>query len=83
MLNEFFDLNAWGQWFAALEREYVFLLALPFVVAVIGLWSWWRDKEDIDREYEASEARAAEGERRRRERRQGERRRGGELPRHG
>ena len=52
----------------------MFLLALPFVVAVVGLWSWWVDKEDIDREYEARAAQAAEGERRSRERRQGERR---------
>ena len=70
MANEFL------QWLATLEREYVFLLALPFVVAVIGVWSWWADKEDIDREYEARAARAAESERRGSERRRGERRRG-------
>jgi hypothetical protein len=68
MANEFI------QWLAGLEREYVFLLVLPFVVAVIGLWSWWADKEAIDREYEARAAQAEEGERRGRERRQGERR---------
>ena len=68
MANEFI------QWLAGLEREYVFLLALPFVVAVIGLWSWWVDKDEIDREYEARSAQAAEGERRSRERRRGERR---------
>jgi len=67
MANEFI------QWLAGLEREYVFLLALPFVVAVIGLWSWWVGKEDIDREYEARAAQAA-SERRSGERRQGERR---------
>lgn len=60
------------QWFTTLEREYVFLLTLPFIVAVIGLWAWWADKEDIDREYEARE-REAEVEAV--ERRQGERRR--------
>lgn len=64
MANEFL------QWLASLDREYVFLLALPFVVAAIGLWSWWVDQEDVDREYEVR----AEGERRRRERRRGERR---------
>jgi hypothetical protein len=70
MVNEFM------QWLAGLEREYVFLLALPFVVAVVGLWSWWSDQEEIDREYEARSAQATEGERRQRERRQGERRSG-------
>ena len=62
MANEFL------QWLATLEREYVFLLALPFVVAVIGLWSWWVDKEDIDREYEVRAEQAEQGERRLRER---------------
>lgn len=61
-------------WLANLDREFAFLLALPFVVAVIGLWSWWTDKEDIDREYEARAARADELERRRGERRRQERR---------
>ena len=68
MANEFI------QWLGGLEREFVFLLVLPFVVALIGLWSWWTDKEAIDREYEARAAQAAEGERRSHERRQGERR---------
>jgi hypothetical protein len=67
MANEFL------QWLAALEREFVFLLALPFVVAVVGLWSWWNDKEQVDREYEQSEQR----ERRTAERRKAERRQGG------
>jgi hypothetical protein len=65
------------QWLASLDREYIFLLALPFVVALIGLWSWWVDKEDIDREYEARATQAEAGERRKRERREGERRRDG------
>ena len=67
MLNEFLDLRAWAQWFASLDREFYFLLALPFVVAVVGLWSWWVDKEDIDREYEARAAQADERERKDRE----------------
>jgi len=71
MANEFL------QWLASLEREYIFLLALPFVVAVIGVWSWWADKEEIDREYEARAEQAAAGERRQRERRQADRRREG------
>ena len=69
--------NEFMQWLASLEREYIFLLALPFVVAVIGVWSWWADKEEIDREYEARAEQAAAGERRQRERRQADRRREG------
>jgi len=78
MINELLDLNAWAQWFAALDREFIFLLALPFVVAVIGLWSWWADKEEEDREYEARAAQAAE-----RERAERERRGASQIPHHG
>ena len=67
MLNEFLDLKAWAEWFAALDREFIFLLALPFVVAIIGLWAWWVDREEDV--YEARAAHAAEPERRRGERR--------------
>lgn len=63
MLTEFLDLSAWAQWFAALDREFIFLLALPFVVAVIGLWGWWVEKEGTDDEYESRAAQAAERER--------------------
>jgi len=83
MLNEFLDLNAWAQWFAALEREFIFLLALPFVVAVIGLWSWWVEREEADEEYEARALQAAARERRERERRQSERRSAAPQPHHG
>jgi hypothetical protein len=67
MLNEFLDLNAWAEWFSALDREFIFLLALPFVVAIIGLWAWWIEREED--EYEARPAQSAEPERRRGERR--------------
>ena len=30
---------AWAQWFAQLDRSFLFLLILPFVVAAVGLWS--------------------------------------------
>ena len=36
---EFFDLDAWSQWFAQLDRSFLFLLILPFVVAAVGLWA--------------------------------------------
>ena len=46
-LAEILDLNAWSAWFASLDRVFIFLLVLPFVVAVIGLWaSHVEDDED-------------------------------------
>lgn len=42
-----FDLDLWAAWFASLDRGFIFLLVLPFVVAVIGLWaSYLQDDED-------------------------------------
>ena len=79
MRTDFLDLSAWAAWFAALDREFFFLLALPFVVAVIGVWSWWNDKEQIDRDYEAAAARAAEQKRREDD----ERREGAQVSHHG
>lgn len=43
---ELFDLGLWSDWFAQLDRGFVFLLVLPFVVAVIGLWAAYREKDD-------------------------------------
>ncbi len=36
---EMFDYRAWVQWFESIDRPFLFLLILPFVVAVVGLWS--------------------------------------------
>jgi hypothetical protein len=36
---EMFDYHVWLQWFQSLDRPFLFLLILPFVVAVVGLWS--------------------------------------------
>jgi hypothetical protein len=72
MLNEFLDLERWLQWFAGLEREFVFLLALPFVVAIIGLWSALagdEQAEEEERRPEEGSARASAPERRQRIRR--------------
>ena len=44
-LAELFDLERWASWFAGLDRGFVFLLLLPFVVALIGLWAWFTDDE--------------------------------------
>ncbi|MGQ0544740.1 MAG: hypothetical protein ACT4P3_05310 [Betaproteobacteria bacterium] len=66
MLSEFLDLQRWAQWFSGLEREFIFLLALPFVVAIIGLWSALADKEQVEEEREpANEPREVREERRR------------------
>ena len=36
---EMIDYNLWVQWFQSLDRTFLFLLILPFVVAVVALWS--------------------------------------------
>jgi hypothetical protein len=42
---EMFDLNLWAQWFSQLDRSFVFLLILPFVVAGLGLWAEYRQRK--------------------------------------
>jgi hypothetical protein len=56
MLTEFLDLERWAQWFSSLEREFIFLLALPFVVAIVGLWGAWVDKEQEEEHEPAVQA---------------------------
>lgn len=41
-----FDLAAMKAWFAGLEREFLFLLLLPLVVAAVGLWADRRRQGD-------------------------------------
>ena len=38
-LAEVFDLQLWQRWFSELDRPFMFLLILPFVVAAVGLWA--------------------------------------------
>lgn len=38
-VSEFFDVGLWMQWFSQLDRSFLFLLILPFVVAAVGLWA--------------------------------------------
>jgi Putative Na+/H+ antiporter len=38
-VHEIFDWALWAEWFARLDESFLFLLILPFVVAVVGLWS--------------------------------------------
>jgi hypothetical protein len=42
-LGEIVDGDLWLQWFQQLDRSFVFLLILPFVVAAVGLWAEHRD----------------------------------------
>lgn len=42
---EIFDWSLWAAWFAGLDRGFVFLLLLPFVVAVVGLWASFRESD--------------------------------------
>ena len=44
-VSEFFDLAAWWQWLGQLDRSFLFLLILPFVVAAVGLWAEYRNRE--------------------------------------
>lgn len=44
-LREAFDLASWAQWLEQLDRTFVFLLVLPFVVAIVGLWAAYRDRD--------------------------------------
>jgi hypothetical protein len=43
-IGEVFDLERWAAWFGELDRTFIFLLVLPFVVAAVGLWAEYRDK---------------------------------------
>ena len=43
--GEFFDLSAWAAWFTQLDQSFLFLLILPFVIAVVGLWAEMRRKD--------------------------------------
>jgi len=38
-LAQLFDAQAWSAWLADLDRPFVFMLVLPFVVAAVGLWA--------------------------------------------
>ena len=44
-IAELFDLARWSAWFTELDRGFIFLLLLPFVVALVGLWAWFNEKD--------------------------------------
>jgi hypothetical protein len=45
-IYEVFDLQLWIAWFSGLDRSFLFLLILPFVVAVVGLWAELSQRQD-------------------------------------
>ena len=45
-VGEFFDLALWWDWLSSLDRSFLFLLILPFVVAVVGLWAEFRSRRE-------------------------------------
>ena len=45
-VEEIFDWDFWAQWFGGLDRSFLFLLILPFVVAAVGLWAEFARRDD-------------------------------------
>lgn len=43
-IGEVFDWSLWAQWFSQLDRSFLFLLILPFVVAAVGLWAEYLER---------------------------------------
>ncbi len=39
LIRETFDAQAWADWLRSLDASFLFLLILPFVVAIVGFWS--------------------------------------------
>jgi hypothetical protein len=46
---EIVDWELWAQWFAQLDRSFLFLLILPFVVAAVGLWAEYLRSSKVDK----------------------------------
>ena len=44
-VGELFDLELWVQWLSQLDRSFLFLLILPFVVAAVGLWAEYSERQ--------------------------------------
>ena len=45
-VTEVFDWALWVQWFSELDRPFLFLLILPFVVAAVGLWAEFSERRE-------------------------------------
>lgn len=55
-MGEILDIDLWLEWFAQLDRTFIFLLLLPLVVAVVGLWAAYREKDIGQRHHDESVA---------------------------
>lgn len=47
-VGELFDLGRWVAWLDSLDKGFVFLLLLPFVVAAVGLWAEYGRRQGDD-----------------------------------
>jgi membrane protein implicated in regulation of membrane protease activity len=54
-VSEAFDLSLWLAWFAELDRTFAFLLVLPLVVAAVGLWAHFRERDDERAQWQGGE----------------------------
>src|SRR5687767_440542 len=45
-IGELFDLAVWSNWFSSLDRSFLFLLILPFVVVAVAFWADSRERRD-------------------------------------
>ena len=45
-VSEIVDWQLWAQWFSELDRSFLFLLILPFVVGAVGLWAELARRDD-------------------------------------
>jgi hypothetical protein len=45
-IAEVFDWSRWVQWFSELDRPFLFMLILPFVVAAVGLLAAYSERKD-------------------------------------
>ena len=43
---EVFDFAMWARWLSELDRGFIFLLLLPFVVAAVGIWAASREDRE-------------------------------------
>jgi putative Na+/H+ antiporter len=55
-LDQVVDPRQWMQWFSGLDRSFLFLLILPFVVAAVGLWAEFTRDQDGDRRTKEGES---------------------------
>ena len=60
-VDEIFNVELWWHWFSQLDRSFLFLLTLPFVVAVVGIWAELNERS-VKRTHPRDQTQAAFGE---------------------